>query len=130
MFRVVGFITATILVLVTSPYWFRQLNKYLFHLPPKKVGPILKKLRLMHKPLGLTLLAIAATHGYMALLSIQWHTGTLAWLGFVATASLGIAYYYTKKPPVFKWHKGAALVAVLLVLTHLFFPNLLYYLMR
>ena len=83
----------------------------------------------IHKPLGAALLVIAATHGYMALRSIQLHTGSLAWLSFVVTASLGIAFYIRKKPPLFKWHKRAALFSVLLVLLHLFFPGALYYLM-
>ncbi len=129
MFRVIGFITAGILILVTAPFWFRQLNKHFLHFPAQKVGPLLKKLRLIHKPLGAALLVIAATHGYMALRSIQLHTGSLAWLSFVVTASLGIAFYIRKKPPLFKWHKRAALFSVLLVLLHLLFPGALYYLM-
>ncbi len=129
MFRVVGFVTAFLLVLVTSPYWLRQLNKYVMRLPARKIGPILKKLRLIHKPLGIALFVIAATHGYMALGFFQWHTGSIAWLAFSVTASLGIALYFRRKPALFKLHKGAALTAVLLVLVHLLFPSLLYYLL-
>jgi len=130
MFRVVGLVTAILLVLVTSPYWVRQLNRRALHLPAQKIGPLLKKLRLIHKPLGLTLILIAAVHGYMALGSIRLHTGALAWLAFAVTAGLGIAFYRRKKPPLFKWHKRAALISALLVLLHLLFPSALYYLLR
>jgi hypothetical protein len=35
MFRVIGVITAWLLVFITSPYWFRILNKYVLHIPAK-----------------------------------------------------------------------------------------------
>jgi len=129
MFRIIGFIAAGLLVLVTAPYWFRLLNKYVLRIPAKKVLPLSKALRAIHKPLGIALLLIAATHGYLALRSIRLHTGTLAWLSFAVTACLGIAFYFTKKKPVFRLHKLFALLSALLVLLHLLFPGALYYIL-
>lgn len=130
MYKVLGIITVIVLVLVTAPYWLRLLNKHLLHLPPKRLTPVMKVLRAMHKPLGIALLLIAAIHGYLALRALRWHTGTLVFLAFAATVSLGIAFYRKKKPALFKWHKRLALVSVLLVLLHLIFPGALYYLIR
>lgn len=73
------------------------------------------------------LLAIAATHGYMALGAIRLHTGSVAYLSFAVTACLGLTFYFIKKRPVLKLHRAFALISVLLVLLHLFFPSALYY---
>ncbi len=127
MFRIIGFIVVGLLFLVTAPYWFRMLNKYVLHIPAKKVLPLTKALRAMHKPLGLALLAIAATHGYMALRAVRLHTGSVAWLSFAITACLGGAYYATKKRPLLKLHRLFALISVLFVALHLLFPSTLYY---
>ena len=129
MYRVFGFVTVFLLVLVTAPYWFRQLNKYVLRIPMKKALPFMKALRAIHKPLGLALLVIAAAHGYMALRGFRLHTGTLALFSFVLTACLGIAYFRMKKKPLLKLHRAFALLSVLLVLLHLVYPGALYYLL-
>lgn len=127
MFRVIGVITAWLLVFITSPYWFRMLNKYVLHIPAKKILPLTKALRAIHKPLGIALLVIAATHGYLALRAIRLHTGSLAYLFFAVTVCFGISFYFTKKRPLFKLHKLFALISISLVAVHLLFPNAIYY---
>lgn len=130
MYRVLGTLTVLLMILVTSPWWVRMLARRVLRLPGAKVNPLIKKLRLIHKPLGAALLVIAAAHGYLALRALQLHTGTLAYLALLTTAILGIAFAARRKPPIFKWHKRAALLTVLLILLHLIAPGALNALLR
>lgn len=65
--------------------------------------------------------------GYLALGALRLHTGSAVWVMILVTVILGASFYKTKKAVFFKWHKRAALTAVILALVHLLFPNALYY---
>ncbi len=127
MYKVLGIINIVLIVVVTSPYWLRKLNQWLFHIKSPKFNAVLRVLRKFHKPLALALIVIIPIHGYLALGSFRMHTGTIAWIAALVTVALGGTYYYTKKPAVFKWHKAMALVFVILVIVHLLFPSLFSY---
>ncbi|MGI6005481.1 MAG: hypothetical protein ACOX88_08750 [Christensenellales bacterium] len=125
LYQILGIINVVLLVVVTAPYWL--LRKWFF--PETRAAFArsrwIKSLRAAHKPLGICLLLLAAVHGYLALGALRLHTGTLAGIMIFITVVLGIIFYIKKKPALFKWHKRAALITVLLTLLHLLFPGAL-----
>jgi uncharacterized membrane protein len=127
LYKILGIINLILLTVITSPYWLRHLARRFF--PKKKIASskLMKVLRTIHKPLGVSLLLIALVHGYLALGALRLHTGTLVGIMVFTTVMLGILFYKKKKAVFFKWHKRAALLTVLLTLLHLFAPNALYY---
>lgn len=127
MYKILGIINVVLIVIVTSPYWLRRFGQWLF--PKKKVAStkLIKVLRAVHKPLGVSLFLIALIHGYLALGTLRLHTGTLVGLMALVTVALGILFYRKKKAVLFKWHKRAAFMTVLLTMLHLIVPNALYY---
>ncbi len=128
MYKILGLISATLLVVITSPYWVRRLNQWIFHIKGKGFTDFVKTLRKIHKPLGIALVLIALYHGYLALGTLRLHTGSIAWGLVLVTAILGALFYKKKKAVYFTWHKRMALITVLFVLLHLFVPNAVYYL--
>lgn len=124
LYAILGLISAFLIILITSPYWVRMLCTKVFHVKGTGYLKTLKVLKAIHKPAALALLVIAAFHGYVALGALRLHTGPFAWLGFFVTAILGLLFFLKKKPKLLKAHRTAALVAILLVLVHLLFPNL------
>ena len=128
MYQVLGITSAVLLGIITSPYWLRKLNQWFFHIKGKPYLQLIKFLRRLHKPLGIALLLVLLIHGYLALGALRLHTGSIAFLAVLFTASLGGAFYKWKKPVLLKWHRRAALIVVAFVLIHLIFPNAIYYL--
>ncbi|MEL7603419.1 MAG: hypothetical protein AAGU77_09720 [Bacillota bacterium] len=127
MYRILGYLNAALFVLITSPYWLRRVNQWALHIRSAGFMKLLKLLRAMHKPLAALLLISAAVHGYLALGSLRPHTGSLVFLVLLVTGSLGLASYKKKKPSLFKWHKGMALVVAALIALHILAPGALYY---
>ncbi len=128
MYKTLGLISASLLIVITAPYWIRLLNRKIFHIKGKGINDLIKGLRKVHKPLGGALVLIALYHGYLALGALRLHTGILAWTLMLITALFGVLFATRKKAIFFKWHKRMALVTVLFVLLHLTVPNALYYL--
>ena len=125
MYQILGYINVALLVVITAPYWLKKLNQWLFHWKGKSYQSALKTLRKLHKPLGISLVLISVVHGYLALGAFRLHTGSLAWIMLLITASLGIAFYRLKKAQLFKWHKAFALIVTVFTAVHLLFPGLL-----
>ena len=130
MYQALGILNVVLLIIITSPYWVKKLNKHLLHLKGPGYNKLMKTLRTIHKPLGVILALNAIFHGYLALGTLRLHTGSLAWIMILITVALGIGFKIKKKPVVFKWHKRAALTVVILVIIHRLFPNALDYLLN
>lgn len=130
LYSILGILNVVLLIVITSPYWLRRVGQWFF--PKKKIvsAKLMKTLRALHKPFGICLLLITLAHGYLALGALRLHTGTLVGIMVLITVVLGGMFYKKKKAVLFKWHKRAALLTVLLTLLHLFIPNALYYIFR
>ena len=126
MYAVLGWINIAALVVMTSPYWLRLINKYAFKNKSKALARGAKALRMAHKPLGIALVASVLAHGFLALNALRLHTGTLAAIMLIVTAALGATFYFLKKKPMLIAHRTMALLLVLLVLIHLIFPSALW----
>jgi cytochrome b561 len=124
MYKILGFINVALLVGITSPYWLRYFNQWFFDRTNPALAKWIKRMRTAHKPLGVCLLVLAFTHGYLALSALQLHTGSAVGVMIFATVLLGALYFREKKAVIFAWHKHAALITVILVLIHLISPNL------
>ncbi len=125
-----GWLNVSLFAIITSPFWIGFLNKRFIHSKSQKYQKFIKALRQIHKPLGIILAGLAFVHGFLALGVIRPHTGLLAAITVCAVVVLGIAFYRTKKRPVFLWHRALALAVFCLVIVHILFPNLLYTLFR
>ena len=124
MYKILGFINVALVVIITSPFWLRTLNKWTIKTKDKRFLDTIKFLRKLHKPLGITLAVIIVWHAYLALGgTFRLHTGLLAYIGFLLTVTVGGIYYKKKGKTLFKVHKTLALVSVSLVLIHLIWPN-------
>ncbi len=130
LYEFIGFINVALIVALTSPYWLRLINKVLFKNKNKDIVKLIKPLRKLHKPMGLAILVLAPFHGYLALGGLRPHTGSLVGLMATITILLGGTYFFTKKKAIFKWHKVAALLTVILLAVHLLFPSALYTLFK
>jgi len=127
MYKTLGIINLVLLAIITSPYWLKLLGQWFF--PKKKIASskLMKVLRPAHKVLAICFLIITGIHGYLALGGFRLHTGTITAMMLLITIVLGGLFYGTKKPALFKWHKVAALLTVILVAVHFFIPNAIYY---
>ncbi|NLV50075.1 MAG: hypothetical protein GXY20_05210 [Clostridiales bacterium] len=112
-------------MIATSPFWVRSLGKLLFPKRNAQINKLVRKLRVLHKPLGACLLIVVIIHGYLALGTPRIHTGTLLGLFVLVTVVLGAIFTKLKKPALFKWHRYIAVLTVLLILLHLIAPNAL-----
>lgn len=122
-FRILGWLSAILALIATSPYWLRKLNSWTFKTKDKRFFAVLKFLRKAHKIAGLLLAAIAVYHGWLALNGrLRVHTGTLTYLSFLLTVLLGIAHFYTKDKRALKGHRVMVLVSVLMFALHLLKP--------
>lgn len=124
-YRLLGYLTLALAIIVTAPYWLRTLNSWTFKTKDKRFLNFLKFLRKIHKPLGVVLAAIALWHGITALGTLRLHTGTLAFGGFVLTAVWGVLHWQKKNKHIFKGHKALALLSTALVVLHLVWPGAL-----
>lgn len=120
MYKALGITNVILVIIITSPFWLRFLNKHVFHNNSAPLKKLIKFLRKLHKPLGALLALSGITHGYLALGTIRLHTGSVLWTMILITALLGVLFYIKKKAVFFKWHRRAAFAVVLLVLVHLF----------
>ncbi len=130
MYEILGWLNVSLLVVMTSPYWLRFLNKQFFHWKGGLYAKTIKVLRTVHKPVGLTILLIALVHGYLALGAFRLHTGSLLWLSILLTAIAGATFFLSKKKPAFVWHKRLVLIVLVMLFLHLVFPSAVYYLFR
>lgn len=128
MYVLMGWVIVALLLIMTAPLYLRILNKHVFHSKSETYIKVVKAFRIVHKPLGLILLLIGFVHGFLALGSIRLHTGLLLWSSLVVTASLGAAFYKSKKKGFFTAHKRMLIVVICLLLLHLLFPGAIYYL--
>lgn len=123
-YRLLGYLTLFLLVVVTAPYWLRTLNNWTIKTKSKSFLNLIKFLRKLHKPLGILLAVMAAWHGYV-IFWLNLHTGLLAFGAFIITALLGVYHWRKKDKHVFKAHKTMALLSALLVALHLLWPSAL-----
>lgn len=127
-YALLGRLSLITLLLVLTPYVLSSLNKKFFKTKNKTFFKVLKFFRKLHKPLGIVLIILGVSHGYMALESLSLHTGTLFYSSILITGILGGSFYRLKKRELFIWHKRIAVVTVVLLLLHLFFPDAINYL--
>lgn len=125
MAGVLGWVNIALLAVITSPLWLRKLNQWIFHIPMKKLGKVLKVLRAIHKPLGIALVVMIPVHGFLQLGGLRLHTGTVAWAAGLAVVCVGLLYFFLRKPALLKTHRWLALAFVALAVVHLLFPWLL-----
>ncbi|NDL67019.1 hypothetical protein [Anaerotalea alkaliphila] len=121
MYKILAWFNVAFLTVMTAPWWMQFLNRHLLHLKGaarSRYSKVARMARKVHKPLGLVVLAVGITHGYLALGTLRLHSGLVLWLFLLATASLGGAYYRTKKLFFFTNHKRMALATVLVFLFH------------
>ena len=128
-YAILGRISAILFFIVLTPYLLNFLNKNFLKTKNKTYFKVVKFMRKLHKPLGITLIILGLIHGYMALGTLRMHTGSLFYLAILITGVLGGSFYKLKKKELFTWHKRLAAIAFVLFLLHLFFPNALYYLL-
>lgn len=127
MYIFLGWLNVGLLTVMTAPVWLRFLNRHTLRLKGGAYGKTIKFLRALHKPLGAAVIVIAVIHGYLALGALRLHTGTILWLSIFVAAVLGASFYYTKKRPLFLWHRRWVLLVLLLLLIHLLFPSAVYH---
>ncbi len=125
MYSILGWFNVLILGVLVSPYLLNLLNKNIFKSKPNKIRNIIKFLRKLHKPLGLTLALVALIHGYLALGTFRLHTGSFLYFSVIITAVLGGTFYKLKKKTLFSWHKKFAFISFIALLVHLLYPNAL-----
>lgn len=129
MYVIIGWFNVAAIVIMTAPYWMREINKLVFHNKNKAIVKIIGILRMVHKPLGVALLVLAIAHGILALGAMRLHTGTIVGIFLISTVSLGGLFYRLKKKPLFIAHRTAALILVVFLLVHLIVPSAIYYLL-
>ncbi len=128
MVSFLGWLNVTLLGLIVLPYILNVLNRKFLKTKNSDFKTLIKFLKKLHKPLGIGLAVVALIHGYLALGAIRLHTGTLLYIFMFLTVILGGAFYKLKKKKLFVSHKRLALITVLLLLLHIFYPNALWYL--
>ncbi len=128
-YSLAGWLNHLVLLIILGPYILNSLNRKYLKTKNKSFLNLVKILRKIHKPLGLVLIVLGASHGYMALGGFRLHTGTLFYISILITGSLGGAFHRLKKKILFVWHRRMALITALLFLLHFFFPSALYYLL-
>lgn len=130
MYKVLGYLSIALVVLLTSPYWLRKINSWTLKTKDKRFLNGIKFLRKLHKPLGIVLGIIALWHGYLAWGALRLHTGVLAYAGFILTIGLGYLFYKKKDKRFFKGHKALALISIVLLIIHLLWPSALWTLFK
>lgn len=128
MVSFLGWLNVVLLSLIVLPYILNLLNRKFIKTKNENFKKLIKFLKKLHKPLGVILAVIALVHGYLGLRAIRLHTGTLLYVCMFSTVALGGAFFKFKKKQLFVWHKRMALLTVLLLLLHIFYPNALWYL--
>jgi cytochrome b561 len=124
MYKILGIINVILVVIITSPFWLRTLNKWTIKTKDKRFLDLIKFLRKLHKPFAILLALNILVHAYLALNgTFRLHTGLLAYIGFLLTVTVGGIYYKKKGKTLFKIHKTLALTSVVLVLIHLAWPE-------
>ena len=130
MYVFLGWLNVGLIAVMTAPFWLRFLNDHTFRLKGGAYGQVIKFLRTIHKPLGIAVIIIALIHAYLAWGTLRLHTGSFLWFSIFIAAVLGASFYFTKKKPLFFWHKRVVMFALVLLLVHLLFPNAVYTLLR
>ena len=125
-YRLLGWVAAILVVIITAPYWLRKLNGWTVKTRDKRFLTLLKYLRIIHKPLSIVLLLVAGIHGYMMLGRIRMHTGLLALIGFTLTTLMGLAYWKSRDRRALHGHRVLVVASIILVVIHYFWPSLLW----
>lgn len=129
-YRLLGYVSLALLLITTAPWWLRRLNALTVKTKDKRFMALLKFLRKFHKVTGVLLVSVALWHGFSALGTLRLHTGLFAYVSFVVTALLGVAFWLKKDKKAFKGHKVMALVSVVLLTVHLLWPGAIWQLFR
>lgn len=121
-FRLLGQISALLLLIQILPYTLNFLNRKFFKTKSPGFRTLMKWLRKTHKYTGALLVLIAAIHGFMVLGSFRLHTGTLLYLLVIVTALAGYGFHVKKKKEILQMHRLLAGIMVLLFFLHYFAP--------
>ncbi len=130
MYSFLGWLNVIVFGVLVAPYVLKFLNKNYIKSGNSKIKNIIKFLRKLHKPLGISLAIIALVHGYLALGSLRLHTGSILYVSIIITSVLGGSFYKLKKKTLFTWHKRFALISLIILMIHLLYPNAIYYLLN
>ncbi len=117
-----GWVNVIILGVLVLPFVLTRFNKVFLKTKNKSFFDFIKFLRTLHKPLGIILVALSFYHGYLALGSIRFHTGTVLFVGILLTVVLGGYFYRMKKAKVLKVHRALSLIVLALLFIHIYFP--------
>lgn len=125
MYSFIGWFNVTLLAVLTGPYWVPRLIGKVLKKKDKRYYALIKFIRTVHKPLGLTVLILAPLHGYLALGGFSLHTGSLLFIWIVFTSISGFIFTKTKKIALLKFHQTLALIVATALALHLIDPGAL-----
>lgn len=123
MVSLIGFINATLLILLLSPFLIRRANKYLFKNNNKALKKYSISLSKIHMYFAYILLITAFMHGYMALGSIRMHTGYILWIWVFIQVILGNISKRMKKAYLLKIHRAVGVTSLVFLIAHLIQVN-------
>ncbi len=123
MVSLIGFINATLLILLLSPFIIRRVNKYLFKNKNKTLKKYATSLSKIHMYFAYILLITAFIHGYMALGTIRLHTGYILWMWVLIQVILGNVLKRMKKPYLLKIHRAVGVASLIFLIAHLIQVN-------
>lgn len=123
MYKILGITNVIIALIMVTPFALLELNKRYIKTKNKNFLGLVKFLRPLHKPLGGLLVLSAMVHGYLALGSLQFHTGIALFIVVLITASLGGAFVLLKKKGILTTHKMFAGLVFVMIIIHRFLPN-------
>ncbi len=123
-FRVLGIISALLLLFNISFFVMRRIYKYSKH-KTEKGAKFLKVIKKVHIVTGITLVFTGLIHGLWALgWRLQFHTGTILWFT-ILLMFIGYLFRPIIKKKGKKWtpiHRTMGFIALGLLALHYFFP--------
>lgn len=122
MYKFFGYLNILLLLIILSPFFLRMINQKAVHSKSPKFLKVLKILRKLHKPAAVLFIINIAVHGWLALGTIAFHTGTVTAASFLITGIVGFLFYRMHKKGLIKAHRFLALFSIILLIMHLLFP--------
>jgi len=124
MVEVLGWLNIGLIILMGTIYPIKKI-----YLKNKSHGvfSIYRKTRLLHPILGLIIVVIGLTHGYLALGTLRLHTGSLLVTTIIVmgcVTSLGRKQLLFKKSWI-KIHRSLVPILFIFIILHIFFRSLI-----